>query len=134
MDNAENGKQNDFGYVLLDLAKKVAKGELGLHDDRSLLMPKAELINALNPVITRDIHQLIDNQLLIPVEQEEDETPLYHAVNCMDFLGFLEKLEQAGFPLVLQQAVAETYHSLFWALSSDIEYEIQDFKQPKLAS
>lgn len=131
MDKTENGQPNDFGYVLLDLARRVAKGELGLHDDRSLLMPKAELINAINPITTRDIPQLINNQLLIPVEQDELETPLYHAVNCMEFLRFLEKLEQAGFPLVLQQAVAEMYHSLFWALSSDIEYEILDFKKEK---
>jgi len=129
MDNKEKTQPNDFGLVLLQMAKMVVKGELGLRDDRSLLIPKEELLRTLKPITTRDIQKLIDNELIVPVEEDVKANPLYHAVICIEFLRFIEKLEQAGFPLVLRQAVAEMYQSLFWALSSDVEYEIKEFNK-----
>ncbi len=131
MERTENRQPDDFGYVLLDLAKRVAKGELGLHDDRSLLMQKKELIEALVVNNFPDIQNIIDNQLIVSVEEDQDGIPLYHAAICMDFLNFLVKLKQGGFPLILQQAIAETYQSLFWALLSDMDYEVNEFREEK---
>lgn len=122
-----NEELKNLGDIFLDMAKRVARGDLGLHDDRSLLMPKEELIRALGGVSQRDIQQLIDNQLIISVEKDEAGTLLYHAANCIEFLRFLEELERAGFPLILQQPIAEMYHSLLWAMYSDVDYEISNF-------
>lgn len=127
MNESDHNEVHDFGQVMLDLAKKVAHGELGTHDDRSLLMPKEQLIEALSSISMRDIQELIDNQLIIPVEYEEEGIPLFHIANCIEFLRFLEELEQAGFPLILQQPIAEMYHSVLWAFYSDIDYEISNF-------
>ena len=134
MDRTENAQPDDFGYVLLGLAKRVAKGELGLHDDHSLLMSKEELIKALAINGFLDVQNIIDtfdNQLIIAVEEDLNGIPLYHAAICMDFLNFLKKLEERGFPLILQQAIAETYQQLFWALLSDMDYEIDRFREEK---
>lgn len=127
MDETSEEKPRNLGDLFYDLATMVARGGLGLHDDRSLLMPKEQLINALSPITSRDIQQLIDNQLIVPLENDGMGTPLYHAANCIEFLRFLEKLEQASFPLILQQPIAEMYHSLLWALYSDVDYEVSEF-------
>ena len=121
----------DFGDYLLHIAELVIKGQLGLHDDRKMLVPKEELITALSPISSRDIKELLDNQLLTPVEHDHFGTPLFHIANSVEFLTFLEELEQAGFPLMLQQTIAETYQALLWAFYSDIDYEISEFKKER---
>lgn len=124
---AGNSRWSNLGDLFLDMARRVVRGELATHDDRSMLVPKEQLIDALGGISPRDIQQLIDNQLIIPVENDEMGTPLFHVANCIEFLRFLEKLEQMGFPLMLQQPIAEMYHSVLWALYSDIDYEISNF-------
>lgn len=114
--------------ALLSMAKMVAKGELGLHDDRKLLMPREPLIETLTQYTPRNVQDMLDNELLQPVERDDVGTDLFHAVNCIEFLRFLDQLESAGFPLGLQQAIAEMYHSLLWSLYTDIDYEVSAFK------
>lgn len=127
MGEPANKESRDLGDIFLDVAKMVSKGEVLLHDDRSSLMPREQLIDALSVISNKDIQELIDNQLIIPVESDESGTPLFHIANCIEFLRFIEKLEKAGFPLILQQPIAEMYHSVLWAVYSDVDYEISEF-------
>ena len=80
MSEASNNDPPNREDPFVAIARLVAKGEWGLHDDRGLLMPKEELIEALKARYSRDIQQLIDNHLIVPVEQDQSGIPLYNTL------------------------------------------------------
>src|ERR1035437_7576433 len=124
-------KRNDLGQFFVDMARAVVEGSVMLHDDRANLMTRKELTESLMSNSSKDIQDLFANQLFSPIEVNENGVPLFHAAICLDFLVFLEKLEQGDFPLRLQQSIAETYQNLFWSLLSDMEYEVDKFREER---
>jgi len=116
--------------ILSYLVKAVAAGEMLLHDDRQNLMSKEDLIVAIssNRLLTKfEVRDLIRDRLIIPVD--EGNRYEFHAAITFDFLNFNHKLEILGYPLHVRQKIAEMYYSLFWALSSDVDYEVASYQQ-----
>jgi len=118
---------------LRNLVRMVADKRLMLHDDRENLVSKDDLLQAIrmnSGLNENEIEDLLRKKLILPID-EGTSGQSYHASITIDFLGFREKLELIGISLSLQQKMAEMYYSLFWAMCSDIEYEISSFKKEK---
>lgn len=113
-----------------NLIKMVAEDQIMLHDDPQNLMKNSELINALeaNSFSRTEIADFFRSGLILPVIEHEE---LYHASITMDFLNFQKKLAIIGFTLKLQQKIAAMYYPLFWAMSTDVDYELEKYKQEK---
>lgn len=118
---------------LNNLVKMVAEEKLLLHDDRQNLVSQEELVEAISTtgLVQKDeLTNLTRSKLLLPVE-DDGMQELFHVGITLDFLSFLQKLEITGFPFALRQKIAEMYYPLFWAMCSDIEYEISKLQKEK---
>lgn len=116
--------------ILSSLVKAVAAGEILLHDDHMNLMSKEDLVQAVssNKLLTEiQVHDLLRDGLIIPVD--EDNKDEFHAAITLDFLNFNHKLEILGYPLHMRQKIAEMYYPLFWALSSDVDSEVERYQE-----
>lgn len=116
--------------LLKKLVEMVTEEEIVLSDDPAHLMNKANLVEALksNSYSESEVRALFRKGFVLPVDQEKGEN-VYHAGICLSFLDFQKKLEIMGLPLKLQRKIAEKYYDLYWELITDIEYEINTFKE-----
>jgi hypothetical protein len=117
--------------VMKNLIKMVAEEKIILSDDPQHLMPKPDLIKAIRDNLNynqEDINDLFNNRLILTIDENQQ---LYHAGITMNFLSFQKRLEITGFSLQLKQKIAQMYYSIFWAIVTDIEHEINSFKVEK---
>ena len=65
--------KTEFEAVLAGWVRLVSRGQIGLHDERSLLLSKPKLLKALSESLGRDhdVADFIANRLLVPVEWDE---------------------------------------------------------------
>lgn len=123
---------NDMEVFLTNLVRMVARGEMGLHDERNLLVPKARLREMLQTHLgmgRRKVDDLLIEGLLAPAEYQDNGDHLYHVVICLEFVKFLDQADAAGIPLPLQQVFSSEYIPLVWALYSDIDHECADYQE-----
>lgn len=116
--------------ILSSLVKAVAAKEILLHDDRQNLVSREELMHAISfnrLLIEDEPDALFKDKLVLPVDQADEN--MYHIAITLDFLNFNRKLVILGFPLHSRQKIAEMYYPVFWALSSDIDYEVASYKE-----
>ncbi len=116
--------------ILSSLVKAVAAQEILLHDDRQNLVSREELMRAISLnrlLIEVEPAALFKDKLVLPVDQADEN--MFHVAITLDFLNFNRKLVILGFPLHSRQKIAEMYYPLFWALSSDIDYEMARYKE-----
>ena len=119
---------NEREDILPLLVQAVAAGDILLHDDRQNLVSKQELTHAVssNRLLT-EANDLIEKKLVVPVDQTTSDK--FHVAITFDFLEFNYKLVILGFPLRIRQKIADMYYPLFWALCSDIDYEVTCYKE-----
>jgi hypothetical protein len=118
---------------LKNMVKMVADERLMLHDDRNNLMSKENLMEVIRVNTGQSENEIVDlfnRKLILPVE-EVPNSRLYHASITLDFLQLLTKLQITGYSPKLQQKIAGMYFPLFWAMCTDIDYEISSFKKEK---
>lgn len=121
-----NGQED----ILSAFVKAVVAGTVLLHDDLQNLVSQEELLHTISSsrLFTEVmVDDLIKEKLIVPVD--EDREGMFHAAITLDFLNFNNKLVILGFPLRVRQKIAEMYYPLFWALCSDIEYEVMRYEE-----
>lgn len=123
------GVMSENKDALRRFVKMVADGTVLLHDDPQNLVSRNELGQAIcsnRPFTETQVDDLIKKKLIVLIDGAPPGT--FHPGIALDFLLFHDKLVTLGFPLHARQKIAEMYSSVYWALCSDMDYEMASYR------